>query len=239
MKDSGLTFVLTADQQNSRRSADRVPEALSALAAIGAAVVDPDAVHQPTPRDGAGLVTVRPFERTAGDEIQAVLTDGSAVVTVVQALVRMGGWRMGIGLGEVDEPLPSTTRAGRGDAFLAARDAVEAARRSPVDLSVRRLGSGETAPGAAADDTRDAEAALWLLVSVLRRRSPMGWEVVDLLDGGATRREAAGILNVSASAVSQRLAAAAYEEAARGADLTARLLDRAAGRVPTVVTPPG
>ena len=64
-----MPFVLTVDQRGSRRSADRVPEALSAL---------------------SGVPTVLRFERTAGDEFQGVLDDPAVVVDVVRRLIRDG-----------------------------------------------------------------------------------------------------------------------------------------------------
>src|SRR5262245_55945206 len=95
-------FVLTVDQRHSRRSPDRVPAALAALARD----------HHP----------VRAFERTVGDEFQGVLDDPAEVVSVVLALVRDGDWYVGIGAGCVEEPMPASTREARGPAFVMARE---------------------------------------------------------------------------------------------------------------------
>ena len=118
MKVPDLTVwaVVTADQRNSRRAADRVPAALSTLDAV------------------AGDRLALPFERTAGDEIQGLAATGAAVVASIVALTRLDGWRIGIGVGAVDRPLPTSTRAARGDAYLAARTAISSARRNPVEL---------------------------------------------------------------------------------------------------------
>lgn len=191
--------MLTADQRDSSRSEDAVPEALEALAAI----------------DGFTLA----WERTAGDEIQALTTSPSAAVQAVSVLVRLGTWRVGLGVGSVQLPLPDSTRAARGTAYVRARDAVDRARRSPVPVAIE----GTTAS--------DAEDALWLLVTVLDRRTPEGWRVADLLDEGRTQYEVAAILAISQSAVSQRAARAAVEQVRRGAALVERELQTALGKM--------
>jgi hypothetical protein len=203
VKSSAFRFVLIADQVDSRTESDRVPLALEAL---------------------AGVELLLPYERTAGDEIQGLVGTGEAVVTSVTALTRMDGWRIGLGVGLVDEPLPESTRAARGDAYLAARTAIGTARRSPVALSfVAGHSVGRDKYG---DPVEDAETALWLLRSTLARRSREGWELMDLLDQGLTNAQAAERLGISPSAVSQRLTRAARTESERAARLTTRLLDR-------------
>jgi hypothetical protein len=195
--------VILADQVDSRTESDRVPSALDALVQVG---------------------MLLPYERTAGDEVQGLAATGSAVVASIVALTRLDGWRIGIGVGTVDEPLPTSTRAARGDAYLAARTAISAARRSPVELS---LTAGDSVrAGGYGDYVEDAETALWLLRGTLARRSAEGWELMDLLDAGLTNAQAAESLGVSPSAVSQRLARAARTEGVRGARLATRLVDR-------------
>ncbi|MGV8849762.1 MAG: transposase [Propionibacteriaceae bacterium] len=203
MKPLSFRFVLLADQVDSRTESDRVPSALDALVHVG---------------------MLLPYERTAGDEIQGLAATGSAVVASIVAMARLDGWRIGIGVGTVDEPLPTSTRAARGDAYLAARTAISAARRSPVELSLAP-GDGVRA-GGYGDYVEDAETALWLLRGTLARRSAEGWELMDLLDAGLTNTQAAAALGISPSAVSQRLARAARTEGVRGARLATRLLDR-------------
>ncbi len=203
MKSSAFRFVVIADQVDSRTESDRVPSALRALAEVD---------------------LLLGYERTAGDEIQGLVATGDAVVASIVGLTRLDGWRIGIGVGGVDEPLPESTRAARGDAYLAARTAIGAARRSPVALS---LVSGDSVrDGGYGDHVEDAETALWLLRSTLARRSREGWELMDLLDQGLTNAQAAERLGITPSAVSQRLARAARTEAERAARLCSRLLDR-------------
>lgn len=208
-------FVLTADQVHSRRVGDRVPEALAAL----------DAAVGPT----QGLVLA--FERTVGDELQGVLDRSSGVVRAVETLTRQGQWRIGVGVSsDRASGLPGSAREATGPAFLAARHAIERARSSPADCAVAWAGgepTGEQHLLAGGGDllVQQAEGVLWLLVSTWRRRTPEGWEVVDLVRGGS-RAEAAGALGVSASAVTQRLRAAAYREAERASRSLEWLLDQ-------------
>lgn len=198
-------FVVTADQQGSRRSTDQVPALLSGLP------------------DLSGVLL--PFERTVGDEVQAVLDDPESVVEVALHLLRLGGWSVGIGAGPVLEPLPESTREASGPAFIAAREAVEAAknRGRPVPVAVR---------GAAPAAAQDAEAILTLLGSVLARRSPAGWAAVDAARDalgrtgadGPVQHQAAQRLGISQQAVSQRLRAAQWAEERAARPAAARLL---------------
>lgn len=206
MKPFTFTFVVVADQMGSRSGSDRVPAALEAL---------------------GDVATLLPFERTAGDEIQGLIDAPAAVVTVLDRLTRLGDWRIGIGAGAVDSPIPESTRAARGPAYLAARAAITAARNSPANLALALPPDvrGE-AYREVIEEAADAETALWLLRSVLARRSKEGWELMDLLDDGLTNARAAERLGISPSAASQRLARAGRPEATRGAQLSARLLAR-------------
>ena len=137
----------------------------------------------------------------------------------MERLLREDGWNIGIGIGEVDEPLPESTRAGRGAAYVHARDAVTAAKSSPWHLRV----DGRRPRGCALETT------LWLWAAVLARRTRRGWEVADLVDTGATYDEVATRLGITQSAVSQRAQAAGIVEGRRArelvTELTAGLLD--------------
>ncbi len=185
-------FVLTVDQRSSRRGPDLVPDALATL---------------------EGVPALRPFERTAGDELQGVVDDELALVDALERLLRAGSWNLGLGVGEVERPLPAQTRAGRGPAFLRAREAVTAAKSTPWHLRV--VGG--------ADGARHLESALWLWAAVLGRRSAKGWEVADLIDQDLTYDQVARELGVTQSAVSQRARAAGIAEGRRGRELVAHL----------------
>lgn len=197
-------FVVTADQQGSRATEDRVPALLAGLPTV------------------PGLV--RGAERTVGDEVQAVLDDADGVVELVLHLLRLGEWSVGIGAGPVEEPLPATSREGRGKAFVLARGAVEAAksRSRSVPLAVR--GVDEAA-------ARDAEAVLTLVGAIAARRTEAGWQAVDeaVASGDAGQEAVARRLGVSQQAVSQRLRAALWAEELAARPAAARLLVAAEG----------
>lgn len=195
-----MPYVLTVDQRASRRSPDRVPEVLRLL--------------------NSSVPTLLGFERTAGDEFQGVLADPDDVVGVVQTLVRAGDWSIGIGAGPVQTPLPPSTRAGAGQAFLSARRAVDAAKQRPYRLAVR---------GAVPADAGDAQAVLTALAVIVERRSDQAWEAIALVGSGRTQADAAATLGISRQAVGQRLAAGLWELERELRPTAARLLSRAAG----------
>jgi hypothetical protein len=195
-----MPYVLTVDQRASRRGPDRVVEVL--------------------PRLNERVPTLLGFERTAGDEFQGVLTEAEHVVDVVLDLVRLGGWSIGVGAGPVQTPLPPSTRAASGPAFLCARRAVDAAKHRPARLAVR---------GVAPTDAGDAQAVLSALAVVVERRSDQAWEAIGLVAGGRTQAEAAGMLGITRQAVGQRLAAGLWDLERELRPTAARLLTRAAG----------
>jgi hypothetical protein len=186
-------IVVTVDQRGSREASDAVDAALEA--------------H----RD---LALLRPLERTAGDEFQGVLDDPAVLTTLLERLLRSGSWHVGVGAGEVETPLPDSTRAGRGPAYVAAREAVTGAKSAPWRLRV----AGDE-PVAA----RRLESAVWLWAAVLDRRSLRGWEVADLVDTGLRYDAVAQRLGISQSAVSQRAAAAGIVEGLRARELVTDL----------------
>src|SRR4051794_41785868 len=94
-----MLAVLTVDQRDSRRGRDKVPALLDRLAG-------PTAPSPP----------LRAFQRTAGDEVQAVLDDPEVTVDTLAVILRSGGWGGGGGVGAVGEPLPQGAPAGNGPA---------------------------------------------------------------------------------------------------------------------------
>jgi hypothetical protein len=195
-------FVLTVDQRGSRRDVDRIPATLAAL-------------------DGVPMLL--PFERTVGDEFQGVLDEPESLPRVAELLLREDAWNIGIGVGEIERPLPSHARAGRGPAYLLARDAVTAAKSSPWHLRV--VGDHPAA--------RALETTLWLWAAVLARRTPRGWEVADLVAGGLSYGDAGERLGISQSAVSQRAQAAGISEARRARELVKDLAGCLLGKEPS------
>ena len=207
-------FVITADQIRSRGSADAVPGALAALG-------------------GAALSTRLGFERTVGDEVQALTDHASDVLTTVKILSRLRQWRIGIGVGSVEFPLPTSTRAARGGAFIAAREAVAVAYRAPAAIAVRVAPHDPAAEGGASPTSGSApesvgapaypwdcspqaraDNALTAWRALISRRTDEGWQAVTLVESGLTHRAVADRLGVSESAISQRLTRAREAEAA-------------------------
>jgi hypothetical protein len=186
-------FVLTVDQRRSRAEPDAVPELLALL----------------NSRSGLAL----PFERTAGDEVQGLVAEAAVVTDIVLTLLRGSAWWVGLGIGSVEQPTPTSARAGRGPAYVAARDAVQVAKRVPAGLAVR----GDPA-------AQHVEGALRLLALVVQRRSELGWEVVDLVQQGRRQVDIASRLGITPQAVSSRLRVAAWPEEHAGRDLVTWLL---------------
>ncbi|HWI32116.1 MAG TPA: DNA-binding protein [Microbacterium sp.] len=195
-------FVVTADQRASRTHEDLVPGALAAL--------------EPIVRGRVAL----PPERTTGDELQFATEDADAVMDVCLRLTREGAWSIGVGVGSIESPLPHETRAGRGAAFIHARDAVERAKSAPGRLAVT---SGD--PEAAGD----VEALIQLLIDLRDRRSVQGWELADLLADAMTQRQAAVRLGITESAVSRRAGAAGLRTEEAAIPALARALRRLDG----------
>jgi hypothetical protein len=190
--------VLTLDQRSSRDRADAVPALLDALATL------------PRP-------PLLGFERTVGDEVQGVIDDAGAGVEVVARVLRAGSWNVGIGVGEIEEPLPEGTRAGRGPAYIRAREAVTRAKSAPHRLTV---------VGAAGDpDVVALETVLGLWSGLVERRTDRGWEVHDLLATGMSHSEAGRRLGITQSAVSQRAQSAGLVDEVRARALAERIWD--------------
>ncbi|GGL87975.1 sigma factor-like helix-turn-helix DNA-binding protein [Glutamicibacter protophormiae] len=189
-------IVLTIDQRRSRSSDDKV-EALVKQA-------------------NATVPVVRPFQRTAGDEIQAVMDDASEAIRLAVMMAASGDWSVGIGFGQVETPLPAETRAGRGPAFEFARVAVERAKNTNAHLAVH----GPT------NEASRLEAELQLTAAVVSKRRATAWEAGTLADEGMTQQQIAVRLGITQQAVSSRLSAALWFEANRMMDEAAKSLAR-------------
>ncbi|MGO1316549.1 MAG: hypothetical protein ACTMIR_05895 [Cellulomonadaceae bacterium] len=200
-------FVLTIDQQASTARGDLVP---TLLAALGDTLAEAPGVELG-------------FERTVGDEVQALISDPATVLTAVRQVIRMGGWSIGLGLGGVATPLPGSSREASGDAFVRARAAVERAKSKSTAVSIA-VETAEPTAGA------DLEALLQLIGAVIARRTATGWQVVDAMTprrpasvGGSghhgarrpnrpTQQEVADMLGITRQAVNQRLKTALWAE---------------------------
>lgn len=180
-------FVLTVDQKGSRSDRDRVPDALKKL---------------------ADIPTLAPFERTVGDEIQGVLTTADGVYQAIYRLVRDGHWHIGLGIGQGEFPDSSHPRSseGRGEAFIAARNAVESAKELTPSLTLS-VNTHSSDPATTPEDVVPARALARLLASIIESRTPRQWEVLDAVKSVPTLIQAGELLGVSTSAVSQSLVA--------------------------------
>lgn len=187
---------MTVDQVDSRTHPDAVPALLESLQDVPVRL---------------------PFERTAGDEVQAVLDDPRAVVDAWEAIARDGRWRVGIGIGH-DVELADSSRASRGGPFLGARDAVDEAKGHPDRVAVRVSPSSDAAaanpPGGGPRSevsvaACDAQTVLRLLAIVVEGRTDAGWRVIDAARAapGATQAELADQLGITRQAVSKALRA--------------------------------
>jgi hypothetical protein len=195
-------IVITADQIDSTHREDLA----------GATVARLNAEH--------GDKFALPVDRNAGDEIQAMLDDARTALTVVLELTRRGQWSVGCGIGPVRTPLPDNTREATGPAFVAARSAVDQAKRAAHHFAL-----------ALSDDPLDDRMGIAPLIELLlvirARRTPEGWELYDLVAGGMTQAQAAHALGISPQAASQRARAAGIRAEFAALPALARLLEQA------------
>ena len=191
-------FVITADQISSRTTPDLVASALDEL----------------NREPGLAL----PAERTAGDELQLVTADADTALRVILRLSRSEQWSTGCGIGAVDTPLPASTREASGDAFIAARAAIDRAKKRATRTAIESVGRTGT-PSAA-----DLQAVLDLLLLLRERRSAEGWELYDLVRSGLSQADAAARLGITPQAASKRAQAAHLRAEAEATGALVRLV---------------
>jgi hypothetical protein len=173
-----IVIVITADQIDSRSTADAAGEAIEYVNGRFA--------------DHLALAA----DRTAGDEIQVLVDTGRAALDIALALTRSGRWSVGIGIGTVREPLGHGIRESTGDAFISARTAVERAKKKTTRFAV--------ACSAKPAEASDIEALVDLLLILRARRSGQGWEMRDLISRGLTQADAATELGITPQSASKR-----------------------------------
>ncbi len=174
-------FIITADQIDSSHQDDLAAATVSLL----------------NLRYGVQLAL--PVDRNAGDEIQALTPDASTALAMITDLTRTEQWSVGCGVGSVRTPLPQNTREATGAGFVAARSAVEAAKRAPLRFALA---------SATSTQAEHAQSLVDLLLLLRSRRSAEGWALFDLLARGHTQAAAASALGISQQAASQRARAA-------------------------------
>ena len=200
-------FVQTIDQKDSRKTADRVPELLNLL--------------------GSEELEL-PFERTVGDEVQGVASSADAAVNAALAALRQGGWSVGIGVGTVGRPLPASSREAGGEAFIAARAAVDRAKKTG-DRPPLAVAAAPEAGEEAAEAAAHAEAVLVLIAGLVCGRSEAEWRILEHVDPHkwGAQSAAARMLGVSSQAVSNAVQRAGWQEEWAARPAAAVLLDRA------------
>lgn len=195
-------FVITADQIDSTHRADLAGDAVSHFNANYRSAL------------------VLPVDRNAGDEIQAMVDAPAAALALILELTRTEQWSVGCGIGDVRTPLPHNTREAAGAGFVAARQAVDRAKRSPTRFALR-IDAGQPLAEA------DVAPILDLVLLIRSRRTEEGWELYDLLAGGLTQSEAASELKISPQAASQRARAGGIRTELAAHPAIARLLGEA------------
>lgn len=190
-------IVVTADQRRSRSTPDASADAVAQLSSTWKTSL------------------VLPIERSAGDEIQLVTDSPAAAVGVLLHLTRNDRWSVGIGTGAVT--LAKNARESNGPAFVAARRAVDRAKKRATHFA---LESEPDAPLAA-----HLESLADLLLLLRQRRTNPGWELYDLLADGGTQLDAARQLEITPQSVSERAITAGLRAEETATVALASLLD--------------
>jgi hypothetical protein len=192
-------FVLTFDQRRSRTTDDAVEATLKRY------------------NTDKRLRFVRKFERTAGDEMQALVQDPATVVDLVLDAIRGQAWWIGVGYGAVDTPLPRSVRASTGVAFENARIAVERAKLKSQRHHFSIVGDS--------DQIEDLTTVFDLLALILERQTPPAREAAELESKGLSQREASQQLGITQQSFSERLRRASTREERAGRDLAIRITE--------------
>lgn len=198
-----MEAVLLLDQRLSRRDSDRV-----------------EGWRAEANRRYSEQLTL-PFVRTTGDEMQALTGDPDAFVGIVMDAVEDGGWWVGAGLGDVEQPLGETTRESRGEPFWLAREALVKAKsqRATRPFAVRGEGVG----------VKELNACLDALAFVVLRRTAGQANVAGAFRSGLTVAQIAKRRSVTVQAVYAVLQAAGAEEEAGLRKVAITLASRALG----------
>ncbi len=160
-----------------------------------------------------------PFERTAGDEMEGLVDDPKAFTEIVLPALESPSWWIGIGIGDVDTPLPKSVRQSRGIAFELARQAIGEAKARPERLRVLDRER----------DPVDLEAVLLLMGALYSRRRQRDSPALRLRSSGLNTVQIAERLGVTKQAVSQQLLTARWAEEQAGKVLVEHLAALALG----------
>jgi hypothetical protein len=203
-------LVLTADLVASRDVPDRAALQERLLALL-------DTLNE----QHAAMAEV-PLSITAGDEFQGVFVPGGGIVALaddVQRELHPVRARIGIGIGSIATPLRDRSQEMDGEAFLFARQALDAARRPSPDawLWFRT-----------ADESFDLAAnAIALLLGIVKSRwKPLHWRRAHLRDQGWSVERIAASEGIRQESVSNCLRTMAYEPAREAQERLAKHLER-------------
>ncbi|MBT8160804.1 MULTISPECIES: hypothetical protein [Arthrobacter] len=191
-------FTLTINQRDSRSDGDLVPQLLK------------DLRHIPARLD---------FDRSVEDEVQGIVDAPHQAVETALIALRTGRWYVGIGVGPVNEPLPSQIKDASGHGLVYARRAVDRLRSGKERVPV-------AVEGPIAALAAESEAVLRLLGHIVQHRSVAEWRVLDLLTPGVRgqQKTVAQELGISTQAVSKALSRAQWAEEHAARPAAARLL---------------
>lgn len=190
-------FAITMDQRGSRSNADIVKEGLRRYNRVYAKGLE------------------RRFERSAGDEMQGLVSDPASAVDIVLDAISSQEWWIGVGVGVVEQPAPKSVRESSGPALEYARLAVDRAKR-------RKRGHGVTVAG---DDPRvqDLQTVFTLIAVIIERQSPEALEAERLIQKGLTQADAAKQLGITPQSFADRLTRGSVTEKELGRELAVRI----------------
>lgn len=200
-----MLYVLTINQRDSRDVGDMVPELL---------------------RELRHMETVVPFQRSVGDELQGVVSSAGRAVDAALKAIRFRRWHVGIGVGELQVPVPENVLEAEGYGLVYARRAVNRAQKTGerIPLAVE---------GPDSEIAAEAEAVLRLLGQIVFTRTDAEWNVLDLMTPGARGQQKliAGELGITTQAVSKAVVRSHWIEEWATRPAAARLLDLTYGPV--------
>ena len=168
-----------------------------------------------------GLDLALPAERTAGPDVLVLAGRAESALDALLRAVEHGGFAVGLGIGALQAPLPSSVREISGPAVRSADEAVRAARAtSQVPLAVRAADPRQR------ETAGDAEAVLRLIGWMARTRNRGQWRVVRALreDPHTTQAELAQRLGITQQTVSRALKTSGWREESAAHPLAVRLL---------------
>jgi hypothetical protein len=167
------------------------------------------------------LRPARAIERAGGDLLLGVFADADHAVRALLRVLQLPGWVVGLGAGDLDQPLPLSVHEVRGPGLEAARAALVRAR-SGTSVPVAVAAGQETADDLAAE----AEAVLRLVGFAVRRRSAGQARLARLVEERPTASQAdlAARLGITQQAVSRSLRTGGVPEVRAASEVASRLL---------------